>query len=354
MVRPLYCWPATLRRPTNQRLVYLDLNHWVAVAKVLSRHRDRGKYHDAVHHCSLSVQQQHAVFPISLQIYVEVLKINNRRRRTDLRKAIEHLGRFFVVTNRHVIVTHEIEALLDNLVGPNPDPVNSMNYLDWGIFRALGMHGGVRVLDEQGEDVTSLARSQFTAGPDEFDRMLEEGILELNRQILDGPTAEQDAQFRAEGYRPELILKSYQDEAAAENDWARLLDREPRWRKGRLRDAVSAREFAFHIYSIVKTAATARGLMSFEDIFREDRRAFDAMPSFDVSVSLKTSLHRNPRHRWRNNHVHDIHALASTLPYCDIVVTDREMSSLIRRAKLDERLGVTVLHRIEDLADLLE
>ena len=186
MVRPPYYWPATLRRPTSQRLVYLDLNHWVAVAKVLSRHRDRGKHHDAVHHCSLSVQQQHAVFPISLQIYVEVLKINNRRRRTDIKKAIEHLGRFFVVTNRHVIVTHEIEALLDNLVGPNPDPVNSMNYLDWSIFRALGMHGGVRVLDEQGEDVTSLARSQFTAGPDEFDRMLEEGILELNRQILDG------------------------------------------------------------------------------------------------------------------------------------------------------------------------
>ena len=77
------------------------------------------------------------------------------------------------------------------------------------------------------------------------------------------------------------------------------------------------------------------------------------MPSFDVSVSLKTAIHRNPHHRWTNNHVQDINALASTLPYCDVVVTDREMTSLVRRAKLDERLGTTVLHRLEDLTGLL-
>ncbi len=163
-------------------------------------------------------------------------------------------------------------------------------------------------------------------------------------------------EFRAHGYRPELILNRYEDEATAEHNWARLLDQKPQWRKERLRDAVSAREVAFHINRIVKVAAIARGLVAFEDIFhhvRNPRRAFDAMPSFDVSVSIKTAIHTNPHHRWKNNHIHDIHALASTVPYCDFVVTDREMASLIRRAKLDERLGTTVLHRIEDLADLL-
>ena len=73
------------------------------------------------------------------------------------------------------------------------------------------------------------------------------------------------------------------------------------------------------------------------------------MPSFDVSVSLKTAIHRNTHHRWSNNHIHDINAVASTLPYCDVVVTDREMASLVRRTKLDERLDTTVLDRLEDL-----
>ena len=46
------------------------------------------------------------------------------------------------------------------------------------------------------------------------------------------------------------------------------------------------------------------------------RRAFDSMPSFYASVTLKTSLHKNAIHRWTHNDVHDIHALALTLPYC--------------------------------------
>ena len=352
----LYSWPATLCVPASLRLVYLDLNHWIAVAKVLSGHPDGHQHRRVLGQLLRSVERGQAVFPISLPIYVEILKIRSHRRRSDLRKAIERLGRFAVVANRHAIATHEVEALLDNLVGPNPDPVNSMEYLDWGVLRAVGMRGGFQVLNKDGEDVTPAARQRLAGGPDEFDRFLNEAELELNRQVLDGPSPQDKAKLRAQGYRPELILKSYVDEAAAEDNWARLLDQEPRWRRGRLRDAVTAREVAFYISNILKPAATVRGLAAFDEIVRgvrEPRRAFDAMPSFDVSVSLKTEIHRNAQHRWTNNHVHDIHALASTLPYCDVVVTDREMASLIRRSKLDQHLGTTVLHRLEDLPDLL-
>ena len=351
-----YAWPTTLRRPTDVRLVYLDLNHWVTVAKVLAGHPDVDWCRDVVRQLSSSVERGQIVFPISLPIYVEILKIGNRRRRSDLRQAIEHLGRFFVITNRHVIVTHEVEALLDTLAGPNPEPVNPKDYLDWGALRALGMDGSLRVLNARGEEVTSDVRERFADGPDEFDRIVKEAILDLNRQILDGPSAKEEAEFRAQGYRPERVLKPYEDEAAAEHDFARRLDQDSRWRRGRLRDVVSAREVAFHINTILEAAASARGLATLDDIARsapEPRRVFDAMPSFDVSVSLKTAIHRNPHHRWKNNHVHDINALASTLPYCDVVVTDREMAALVRRTKLDERLDTTVLYRLEDLTGSL-
>jgi hypothetical protein len=64
----------------------------------------------------------------------------------------------------------------------------------------------------------------------------------------------------------------------------------------------------------------------FSDV-EETRRAFDSMPSFDLAVTLKTALHRDPAHRWTTNDIHDIDALGSTLPYCDIVVTDSLWSS---------------------------
>ena len=351
-----YSWPATLRVPHGPRLVYLDLNHWIALAKALSGHPNGRKHHDILDQLLHAVEQGRAVFPLSLPIYVEVLKIGDHRRRSDLRKIMERLGGFAVVTSRDVIATHEIEALLNDLVGPNPNPINVVDYLDWGVFRALGMRGGFKVVTRQGEDVTSAVRHRFSSGPDEFDRILDEAMLNLNREILDGPLPQDEPDFRARGYRPDLILESYVQDAAAEHEWARLLDTEPQWRRSRLRDAVSAREVAFHIKEIVKTAANARSLVAFADIFRgveDPRRAFDAMPSFDVSVTLKTTIHRIAQHRWTNNHVHDIYALASTLPYCDVVLTDREMAALVRRSKLDQRLGTTVLHSLQNLTGLL-
>lgn len=78
-----YSWPTTLRRPTGVRLVYLDLNHWVTVAKVLTAHPDGGRYRNVVRELSSSVETGEAVFPTSLPIYVEILKNGNHRQRSD-------------------------------------------------------------------------------------------------------------------------------------------------------------------------------------------------------------------------------------------------------------------------------
>ncbi len=74
------------------------------------------------------------------------------------------------------------------------------------------------------------------------------------------------------------------------------------------------------------------------------------MPSFDVAVTLKTEYHRDRLHHWTTNDIHDIDALGSTLPYCDIVVTDKAVASHALRTGLAERLGTVVLSQLNDLA----
>ena len=74
------------------------------------------------------------------------------------------------------------------------------------------------------------------------------------------------------------------------------------------------------------------------------------MPSLDVSVTLKESLHRDPTHKWTNNDVHDIKSLALATPYCDVVVTDREMKSHAVRKKLPERYNTVVLADLSELS----
>jgi hypothetical protein len=134
-----YVCPHTLRRPHPEpKIVYLDLNHWIALAKALSGHRDGHRHADVLKACIAAVERGAAVFPISDTIYFEVSKIGSYRQRRDLREVIEKVSRYFVVTARSVVSVHEIEALLNRIVGPNPQPINTMDYLDWGVARPSG------------------------------------------------------------------------------------------------------------------------------------------------------------------------------------------------------------------------
>ena len=351
-----YIWPRTLRRPgPPPKLVYLDLNHWIALAKALSGHPDGKKDTGLLDFCLRAVERKIAIFPISLSIYIEIFKIQDHRRRCDLRKAIELLSRYKVVTPRFVVARHEIEALLDYFVGPNLKPINTMDYLDWGVFRAFGMDGSIRVKSAEGRDVTNQVRQSFPHGPQVFDEIVSEGVLKLNRQVIDGPSPEEDAEFREHGYDPIRVLEQFEKEAANEVEFADRLNDDPKWRRGRLRDAVSAREVLIQINSILKRGCDERGVVSLESLqspfpsVTDARRVFDFMPSFDASVTLKTSLHKDARHPWTPNDIHDLHALASTLPYCDIVITDRAMASQAVQTGLASRLNTVVLSHLSDL-----
>ena len=353
-----YLWPSTLCMPKRPpKIVYLDLNHWIALARTMSGRDNGEKDRKLLRFCLDSVEQKVAVYPISLNILVEILKIRDYKRRRNLRKVIEQLSQFIVVANRAAVAEHEIETMLDQTVGPNPNPIESMDFLNWGVLRAMGRDDGIRIISGQGEDVTAEYRRTFAEGPEEFDRIISEARWELNRQVLDGPAPDEETRLREQGYNPEAVLEDYENEARAEKEQAHRLDSEQQWRRGRLRDLVSVRELAFQIDSIHKKACHARSIDSFETLcstIDDARTAFDSMPSFDTSVTLKTAIHRNGGHRWRNNDIHDIHALTVALPYCDVVVTDKAMATITIQSKLDQRLNTVVDSNLYELPHILE
>lgn len=353
-----YNWPPTLvisERPP--KLVYLDLNHWVALAKALSGHRDGAPFREALAACVDAVDRRAAVFPLADAIYYEVSRIASLRQRRDLAEAMRRVSGYAVVTSRSVIADHEVEALLDRVVGPRPEPVVPVAYLDWGVARAFGKVGGFRIVDEEtGQDMTERVRSIHPLGPEGFDAVLADAELQLNRQVIEGPTTPEDeADLRRRGYNPyaahEVALRRLRQEL----DQVARLDAEPEWRRGRTRDLIAAREVIIQLQAKIERALIARGTdgrMLFL-AYEAARAAFDAMPSYDVAVTMKVEYHRDPSHVWRVNDIHDIDALGSTLPYCDIVVTDKAAASHARRTGLADRLGTTVLSRLDDLIALL-
>jgi hypothetical protein len=256
-----YNWPPTLvisERPP--KLVYLDLNHWVALAKALSGHRDGAPFREALAACVDAVDRRAAVFPLADAIYYEVSRIASLRQRRDLAEAMRRVSGYAVVTSRSVIADHEVEALLDRVVGPRPEPVVPVAYLDWGVARAFGKVGGFRIVDEEtGQDMTERVRSIHPLGPEGFDAVLADAELQLNRQVIEGPTTPEDeADLRRRGYNPyaahEVALRRLRQEL----DQVARLDAEPEWRRGRTRDLIAAREVIIELQAKIERALIAR------------------------------------------------------------------------------------------------
>lgn len=352
-----YVWPSTLRLPERPpALVYLDLNHWIALAKESGGHGGGSPERAFLDWALGGVEQGDVLFPISATIYAEISRIGAHRQRRDLRRVIELLSGFAVVTPRDVIATHEIEAMLDLLVGPSRRPINEMDYLDWGVARAFGLVGGFRVKDANGRDVTADVRADFPGGPDAFDRLMVDASLGLNRRSLEGPTHREEPALRQLGWNPHRALKVNDQRARQENDQVAVLNDHPGWRKGRIRDIVAARELLIELSETMVQGLVDRGV-DWDDLLLPDvesvRARIDAIPSVDVSVTLKTSYHRDPSHRWTANDIFDIDALAMTLPYCDVVVMDRAMHSHVQRTGLADRLGTSALNSLIQVPDVL-
>lgn len=356
--RVSYLWPPTLRLPARPpKLVYLDLNHWIALAKANAGHRDGQPFADALAACVEAVERRVAVFPIADTIYMEVSKIGQYRQRRDLREVIERVSRYMVVTSRVVVAEHEVEALLDRFVGPSRSPINTMDYIDWGVARAFGMVGGFRIRSSTtGEDITQEVRSSHRLGPEEFDRRLAAAELGLNRSVLEGPASDAVAEtLRQDGWNPRAGHEVAERRAQQEREQVERFIADSPYGRYRGRDVVTAREVAIEINEILWRGLHARGT-DLEHAFTDPdaaREALATMPSVDVSVTLKTSYHQDPAHRWTANDIHDIDAVSSTIPYCDVVVTDKAVVSHAQRTGLAERLDTAVLARLSELVPLL-
>ena len=339
------------------KLVYLDLNQWIELSKVHSGHSG-GIEHSTVLEASLAaVETDRAVFPITETFYAEISKIRNHRQRRNLREVIERVSRYAVVLPLSVVAMHEIEASLDQLVGPSPRPITLNNYLDWGVNRAFGTSGNIIIRNASGQDVTESIRQRYPGGPESFDLLVAQAQLELNRRVIDGPVPDEEVSLRRLGWNPESTVRVYERRASDEREQVRRFNDFPGWRCGRMRDALFARELIVEIGDILTEGLVVHGINESDQFWSgraEDIRAvFNSMPSFDVSVTLKESLHRDPMHRWTNNDIHDIKGLAVTIPYCDIVVTDREMRSHAIRKRLPERHNTVVLADLSDLTSHL-
>jgi hypothetical protein len=347
---PPLIWPSALARSAPPpQLVYLDLNHWIALAKAAAGHPDGRAHVGALDACRAARADRAAVFPLSATHYMELLKIKDPAQRGSIAQVMEELSGFATLLPRDLISRLEIESVLDQRFGPAARPLLPIPLIGRGSAWAFGRNGSLKIRRGQ-EDVTDEIRRQW--GTEHFDNWRAQAELHLERSVLVGPSDTAVPALRTQyGWRPEVALEINERRAIQEQEQTRRLDSMPEWRRGRLRDVVAVREMIIELFEAIQQAASERGLDT-DALFtgRDDVRAFArGMPSTEVAIEMKTAAHRNRDKAWRTNDILDIDALAVAVPYCDVVVTEKHAHHVLTTAGLHHRMGTALCRRLSQL-----
>lgn len=350
-----YVWsPLLLPRPSEIRVVYLDLNHWIGLAKATTGHRDAGRYSDLLKAARSRRAERSVIFVLSGQHYMEMSLIRDPRQRRDLAAVMEELSGFATLLCRSVVMRFELEAGIDSATGASTTPFAPLPVVGSGFGHAFGRAGKMQIWHEDGLPA-EVTRQNWPDGPEAYDATLARIQLSTERHVLAGPQDDDFEELAAYGFVPDVARIGQEKRAQQEREQASRLDKFPKWRKGRLRDVVSARYMFIELLDMTIESLVARGL-TLEDVWSgldSARRLVDSMPSGDVHVSLQTAAHRNPQITWTSNDYFDIDALSLAVPYCDIVLTERHRSHALWTEGCPERLNTTVTASPIDLIDLL-
>lgn len=352
-----YVWPTKILRPTHSvQIVYLDLNHWIALARA---HKDRthgGEAGVALDACIRARDSQRAIFPISALTYYELAKIGQDNRRRDLRMVIEHLSEYSVIVSPIKVSEREVEAVLDARYGSSPAALEPVQYIGRGWISALGAEDYAQeIATIRARELERVARVT-PDGAEWFAEMFDSFQSFKERAIIDGPSSKAERSSMIPYVQVDDVADVMSARLKQEESLRDAFNQNPNCRKGRIRDYVMTRSVKDDILPTVVGQLAKRGVVDTELFGSRDRvrEVFDSMPSCDVMVTIKTMYHRNSAHMWSTNDIYDIDALSMAMPYCDVVLTDRAVTAQANSSQLASRLNTIVSHELESLSEILE
>ncbi|WP_433524030.1 hypothetical protein ACQPZ2_01985 [Nocardia pseudovaccinii] len=317
--------------------VYLDQAKWIDLSKCRVGHHQGTKFQDVYDLASEAVSRGYASFVLSCAHYYETQSREKSTSRLDLAWTMALLSKFHCIAPVQVVVPAEIEHFLTgeavtaqvNLFGVGMNHAFNTNvdlgHLDPSILGAFPP-GWRAAVAEAREWVAELFVLGSPPTPTHSDRLM----LETARTIRDGAQKFVDAQTTLSDHLRTQNLRH------------------------RLNDYAITSEIADFIDPLMERCQ--RHGISMDEVFRDKetiRELLQRIPSRWVSSELRRVRLRNPQQPWTKNDLNDILALSIAVPYCDVVVTERQWSRHINHLGLAEQYGTTVLHDLTELTEVL-
>ena len=349
-------WPARLDslfpvETTGRRTVYLDINHWYALGEAMAGHPQKPEHVDVLHHLVRLVEQGRIMIPLSAVNYIELSENPRDHQREEATKAMTLLARFSTITSTKRIIDEELGLALNCMFGRPAFPVRVEKFGFGANFALTG----------------EIKQFKLTGGADDARRQLE--------AMLGMSVAEMEARINAvseyellkqppkaywstiPGYDPYAARREADRELASFNVMVNALHTNPDLRSRPL-DAIYARQLTIDIENNFVQALLNAGYSMNRRPPLRDRESLTtlltSMPSRRVATMLQHHYLKDSNKHWKINDLRDNAALAMTIPYCDIVVTDSAAwNTAVNHAHLDKEFGTAIFRSLTDLAAYL-
>ncbi|WP_235531363.1 hypothetical protein [Phycicoccus sp. Soil748] len=351
---PTLVW-ANVMRPRTP-LVYLDLNTIIYTAKTLRGDRNVPAGYDQLYEAALRAKtERRAAFPLGESHLWEITKITDPKQRRRLADVLESLSDFNYLLGRVTIAELEFDAGMAKIMGEEPR-LGRLPLLRPTFGQVFGMVGGINIRDANGRDGSDALRSSMK--DTDYFALRARLNLEAERHMLRGPSDDELVELRKDpNYRPEVAVASHRSRVDWEVDGQRVLSNDPRWRRGRLRDAIAARE-VHHEWNDMLTRMRVDRLQSGLPPFDPDDETFrsfvGSMPHTQVAISIKTRMHKNPRHTWTPNDISDIDAMSVAYAYCEAVFPDKAVRQALLTSTELQAMRTYVPRRAAELAEWID
>jgi len=336
---------------TRLPAVYLDQWVWIRLARAHLGRPER-PFHADVLAAVRDASADGVVFPLSSTHYWETLRIRDPRQRRDLVEVMAPISAMRTLRSHGDLLRHQLLVALHESVGRSAFRPGMPEVLGLGAQWAFrGVPARLQIVDAAGVVVHRVDRTW---------------LRHLNQyaeaELLAGPSDDEVPALKELGYAAPREIDDHPGNRLAWEELlaGRLADHNPS--RAELRVWLLARELT-HEYLDLLNKILAEYRLTFADIakvrdpgeVRSNAVEFvERVPTLRIAAEMKLEMFRDRNRSWTRNMVDDIDALSIAVPYCRVVVADRDAAAMLRRSQAHARHGTTVINDLGALPELLE
>lgn len=321
------------------RRIYLDQNHWVSLTKARVGHEGGDKFTDVLLLAREAVERGWVSFPLSQEHVMELWHRSDYQSRIELGVTMAELSRWHTIAQQRKLVGAEIDRALHQEFG-RPVVPRRAQVFGKGLDHALG------------KAIKGYEPPPGMEIPDELRAPLLHWLGELKQMaaFLGAPP-----EFEAPGYDP-TAHRRVSESFAEEQERLRSIRREHGFHHGdRGRRATSVDVFSE--FERAFTEALELAGLHWGHVYALERKGMERLlrsaPTVFAHLELRRFRHEASPKPWEAGDLADLVALSSAVVYCDVVVTERVWTHIVKRTKLRERFNTVVLRDLRELVPQL-